>query len=82
LSGWPKAVLGNAVGGMLGEELKKLNAYEWRVNKIVTNEDSLQSAMMNILQRQSTYALRSTAGCTPHNLKRADVFQTLQWAAL
>ena len=63
LSGWPKAVLGNAVGGMLGEELKKLNAYEWRVNKIVTNEDSLQSAMMNILQRHNVDLLFNAELC-------------------
>ena len=57
LSGWPKAVLGNAVGGMLGDELKKMNAFEWRVNKIVTHEDALQSAMMTLLQRHNVDTL-------------------------
>lgn len=63
LSGWPKAVLGNAVGGMLAEELKKLNAYEWRGNKIVTNEDALQAAMMNLLQQHNVEMLFNAELC-------------------
>ena len=51
LSGWGKNAPEYAVGKMLADELKAMDAYEWRVNRIVTDEDSLQAAMISILKK-------------------------------
>lgn len=63
LSGWREFGIGNAVGRILADELQKINAFEWRVSKIVTDEDSLQHAMSNILKRLNIDTLFSASLC-------------------
>ena len=63
LSGWHKNALGNAVGSMLAEKLKTLNAFDWRVNKIVTHEDRLQQAMIEVLADAGVETLYNATVC-------------------
>ena len=50
LSGWRNDSWGKAVGSMLAEKLQKYGACDWRVCRLVTSEDYLQKAMMEILE--------------------------------
>ena len=63
LSGWQSFGIGNAAGKILADELQKINAFEWRVSKIVTDEDSLQQAMGNVLKRLNVDTLFSASLC-------------------
>ena len=63
LSGWGKNAPEYAVGKMLADELKEMNAYEWRVNRIVTDEDSLQRAMTSILKKCGVITLYNASIC-------------------
>ena len=63
LSGWQNSTIGDAAGKILADELKKNNSFEWRRNRIVTDEDSLQYAMTNVLKNLGIDTLFSATLC-------------------
>lgn len=63
LSGWQNSTIGDAAGKILADELKKNNSFEWRRNRIVTDEDSLQYAMTNVLKNSGIDTLFSATLC-------------------
>ena len=63
LSGWSNKCICNNAGLLLADKLKQYNAFDWRGTKIVTDEDSLQRAMTDVLQEHNVDILCGATLC-------------------
>ncbi|MBQ4314958.1 MAG: FAD-dependent oxidoreductase, partial [Lentisphaeria bacterium] len=64
LSGWNNGSTGSACGKLLADKLDSMGAFEWRQNKIITDEDSLQKAMTSLLSEHNVTTLYNAKLCS------------------
>ena len=69
LSGWNNGSTGSACGKLLADKLDSMGAFEWRQNKLITDEDSLQKAMTSLLSEHNVTTLYNATLCSVEKQK-------------